>query len=414
MSLSEDLAWRGLIKDKTFEENKWLDTPRKFYLGIDASSDSLTIGNLAVIMLARRLLEAGWDTVMLAGGATSLVGDPGGKEEERTLKGKEEISKNIDAIKSQIEKLFSDKSHELVNNLDWLGEVKYLDFLRDFGKHYSITELIQREFVDTRIGKGGGGISYAEFSYSLLQGYDFWWLHTNKGVELQIGASDQWGNMLSGTILIRKKEGKETHSFSMPLVINKATGRKFGKTEEGAIWLDPDKTTVFKFYQFWYNTTDEDTEDYLKIFTLLGKDEITALIKQHKPNPANRTAQKKLAHEITSLVHGQDQADKQQRIAEALAGERGIEELDDIEIATIREEMPNKKIQPGASLIEVLVESGLAVSNSEARRLVDSKAVYLNGQKFDKPHLESSEFKNGRLMLRRGKAHKDSALIELA
>jgi tyrosyl-tRNA synthetase len=200
----------------------------------------------------------------------------------------------------------------------------------------------------------------------------------------------------------------------MPLVINKATGRKFGKTEEGAIWLDPDKTTIFKFYQFWYNTTDEDTEDYLKIFTLLGKDEITALIKQHKANPANRTAQKKLAHEITSLVHGQDQADKQQRIAEALAGERGVEELDDPEIATIREEIPSKKIQPGTSLIDVLVESGLAVSNSEARRLVDSKAVYLNGQKFDKPHLESSEFKNGRLMLRRGKAYKDSTLIELA
>lgn len=414
MKLSEDLTWRGLIKDKTFEDVKYLDNPKKFYLGIDASADSLTIGNLAVIMLARRLLDAGWQAVLLAGGATSLVGDPGGKEEERDLKSKEEIAKNISGVKTQIEKLFAGKPHEMVNNLDWLGEVKYLDFLRDTGKHYPMGELIQREFVNARLGEDGSGISYAEFSYSLLQGYDFWWLFKNKDVVMQIGASDQWGNMLSGVPLIRKKEGQQAHAFSMPLIINKSTGKKFGKSEDGAIWLDPQKTSAFKFYQFWLNATDEEVEEFLKVFTLLSKREIESILGEHAKNPAKRIAQKRLAAEVTSLVHGQSQAKNQERVAEVIAGEREIGDLNDSEINTLSQEMPGKKVPAGTPVIETLVETGLASSNSDARRLIGSGAVYVNNRKFGKPHLDSSDFKNGRLLLRRGKAYKDSALIELA
>jgi tyrosyl-tRNA synthetase len=403
MKLSEDLVWRGLIKDKTFQNIGWLDEPKKFYLGIDASSDSLTIGNLAVILLARRLLEADWQAVMLVGGATSLIGDPGGKDEERDLKDKQEIAKNIKGIQSQIEKLFDGKPHELINNLDWLGDVKYLDFLRDIGKHYSMTELIQREFVNARMGEAGSGISYAEFSYSLLQGYDFWWLFTNKNVKLQIGASDQWGNMLSGVPLIRKKEG-----------INKVTGKKFGKSEEGAIWLDAARTSPIQFYQFWMNVDDEVVDDYLKIFTLLPKNEIDEILSKHKSDPQNRFAQTKLAQEVTRLVHGEKQEIFAESVTEYITGKKPIAQAEETVMKEVREAIPNIKLHPGTSVIEVLSESGLAASNTEARRLFDSKAIYVDGQKFDKPHLESGDFKNGRLMIRRGKAFKDSALVELA
>ena len=253
MSLSEDLTWRGLIKDKTFGGVAWLDEPKTFYLGVDASADSLTVGNLAVLMLARRLIDAGWKAVLLVGGATSLIGDPGGKEEERELKSRQEVLSNVEAIKAQVNKLFAGQHFTPADNYDWFKDVGYLEFLRDVGKHFSMTELMQRDFITERIGEQGSGISYAEFSYSLIQGYDFWQLHKNHDVVLQIGGSDQWGNMLSGVSLVRKKEGKEAHAFSMPLVVNKATDRKFGKSEGGAVWLDPAKTSPTQFYQFWIN-----------------------------------------------------------------------------------------------------------------------------------------------------------------
>jgi len=409
MSLSEDLTWRGLIKDKTFNSDKWLDKPRTFYHGVDASSDSMTIGNLAAMLMARRLIDAGWQAVLLAGGATSLIGDP--KEtEERELKPREEIKKNVAAVKAQINQLFAGKQFTLVDNYDWFKEVGYLDFLREVGKNFAMSELMQREFVTERLDSG---ISYAEFSYSLIQGYDYWQLYKKHHAELQIGGSDQWGNMLSGVSLIRKKEAKEVQALSMPLVIDKSTGRKFGKSEDGAIWLDPERTSIFKFYQFWYNTADEDAGEYLKIFTLLDKPEIESLIDEQKQNPAKRVAQKRLALEVTKLVHDDDQAAKQQRISEALADERGVEDLNDAEVATLREEMPTAAVQPGSSIIDVLAQTKLAGSNSEARRLLESKSIYLNGQKVEKSHLEAADFKNGLLMLRRGKAYKDSALVEL-
>lgn len=410
MRLSEELRWRGLIKDKTFDDISWLDKPKVFYHGIDASENSMTIGNLAALMTARRLMDAGWRAVLLTGGATSLIGDPKDTE-ERALKPREEIEANIKAVKKQINRLFAGQNFISVDNYDWFKEVNYLDFLRDIGKNYAMTELMQREFVIERLSSG---ISYAEFSYSLIQGYDYWQLYKNHNVVLQIGGSDQWGNMLSGVSLVRKKEAKDVQALSMPLVVDKTTGRKFGKSESGAIWLDDEKTSVYKFYQFWFNAGDEDVIDYLKIFTLLGKDEIQELAAAHKKDPSTRSAQRKLAYEITGIVHGQDQAAKQEHIAQALFGEGKLDNLDNSEITTVRQELPSLKVQPGSSVIEVLVETGLASSNSEARRLLESKAIYVNNIKIDKPHLDATNFKQGRLMLRRGKAYKDSALIELA
>jgi tyrosyl-tRNA synthetase len=413
MSLSEDLTWRGLIKDKTFDDTKWLDEPKSFYLGIDASSDSLTIGNLAVLMLFRRLVDASWNGVMLAGGATSLIGDPGGKDEERELKSTDETSNNIAAIKGQIEQILNGEHFELVDNYDWFKDIKFLEFLRDVGKSYSMIELIQREFVSERMGQGGSGISYAEFSYSLIQGYDFWHLFKNHGVVLQIGASDQWGNMLSGVPLIRKKENQDAHAFSMPLVINKETGRKFGKSEEGAVWLDPAKTSPFQFYQFWINVDDDSVEDYLKIYTMLEREQIESAIEDFKQNQAERHAQKILAYEVTKIVHGEEQAKTQQHVTEVLFRGQGVENLDESELSAIRQEFPNLTVSPGTPIIEVLVSTGLAQSNSEARRLKESGAVYINSEKADKDHLDASDFRNGKLLIRRGKAFKDSALIEL-
>jgi tyrosyl-tRNA synthetase len=414
MKLSEDLAWRGLIKDKTFGSNSWLDSPKTFYWGVDCSADSLTIGNLAPLLLSRRLAEAGWKAVLLVGGATSLIGDPGGKEEERPLLPRETVQANVKSIEQQVKQIFAGHQFTPADNYEWFKDVGYLEFLRDTGKHFSITELIQRDFIAERIGEHGSGISYAEFSYSLIQGYDYLQLQQNRNVELQIGGSDQWGNMLSGVGLIRKKNGKEVHALSMPLIVNKATGKKFGKTEEGAIWLDADKTSPFKFYQFWLNTPDEDVEEYLKVFSFMTKSEIEDLLDRHADDRSQRLAQKGLAYEVTAIVFGNDEAKKQQKVASALFGGNGIESLSPSELEVAKQEISSLSVQPGTPVIEVLVKTGLVASNSEARRLLQGKAVYVNNQSFTKDHLDSGDFQDGLLILRRGKAYKDSALIELA
>jgi tyrosyl-tRNA synthetase len=413
MSLSEDLAWRGLIKDTTFDKPSWLDKPGIFYWGVDCSSDSLTIGNLAPLLLARRLAEAGWKAVLLVGGATSLIGDPGGKDAERPLLPRETVQANVEAIKSQVANLFAGQEFIPADNYDWFKDLNYLEFLRDTGKHFSVTELIQRDFIAERIGEGGSGISYAEFSYSLIQGYDFWQLYKRHETTMQIGGSDQWGNMLSGVSLIRKKEAAEAHALSMPLVVNKATGKKFGKSETGAIWLDAKKTSPTQFYQFWINCDDEDAVDYLKIFTLLSKEKIEEIAKRHAQSPEKRYAQTELAREVTRLVHGQDKVGFAEEVTRFLTGESPVSEADEEALSEVRQALPAVKVQPGSPVIEVLVKAGLAESNSEARRLVQSKAVYIDGEGYEQPHLESSAFKNGRLLLRRGKAFKDSALVEL-
>lgn len=413
MILSDELKWRGLVKDKTFNDLAWLDKPQAFYHGVDGSSDSLTIGNLAALMLPLHLMRGGWTGVLLVGGATSLVGDPGGKEFERQLPDKDTISRNVDAIKKQIEKLYLDQKPKVVNNIDWLGSLKLLDFLRDIGKSYSMTELSQRDYITERMGDGGAGISYAEFSYTLIQGYDFWYLHKNHDIQLQVGGSDQWGNMLSGVSLIRKKEGSEVHALSMPLVVNKSTGKKFGKTEEGAVWLDPKKTSPTEFYQFWINTDDIDVESYLKIFTLLSKKHIDAKMTEHKLSPEKRLAQQILASEVTELVHGREETHTAEIVTNILNGATTIDVVSDGIIEQVRKEIRSISLPANASIIQALVDTGLASSNSDARRLLGSGAVYINSTPVKKENLENKDFKSGRLIIRRGKAFKDSALVEL-
>lgn len=401
MSLSEDLTWRGLIKDKTFKDVKWLDKPQTFYHGVDASADSLTIGNLAALLLARRLINSGWKAVLLVGGATSLIGDPGGKDKERPLKPRNEIQKNVEAIKSQVTQLFAGQPFSLADNYDWFSKLGYLDFLRDVGKHYSVTELIQRDFVADRLGKDGSGISYAEFSYSLIQGYDFWQLYKKHQVVLQIGGSDQWGNMLSGVPLVRKKETQEVHALSMPLVINKTTGKKFGKSEGGAVWLDPKKTSPHAFYQFWINSSDEDVQDYLKTFTLLPKDEIESLLREHGKDPSKRLAQKCLAKEVTKLVHGTKEVKKAQDSAQNLS-------------STSNSSLVSTKVSADSSLVDALVKSGLVSSKSDARRLINEGGIYLNNSSTSKLVLEETDFQNGKAIIRKGKKLSNSAVLELS
>ncbi|MBI2588694.1 tyrosine--tRNA ligase [Candidatus Saccharibacteria bacterium] len=413
MKLSEDLAWRGLIKDKTFSKLAWLDRPKVFYHGVDASSDSLTIGNLAAMIMARRLIDGGWKAVILAGGATSLIGDPGGKIEERELKPRVEIEKNVAAIKQQINKLLAGKQFTPVDNYDWFKDVGYLDFLREVGKNYSMTELMQRDFVRERMGEGGSGISYAEFSYSLVQGYDYWQLFKNHKAVLQIGGSDQWGNMLSGVSLIRKKEGADVQALSMPLVVNKITGTKFGKSEGGAVWLDPAKTSPTQFYQFWINVDDGDVENYLKVFTFLSREKIEEVMSENQSDAAARRAQKVLAEEVTKIVHGDDQSGLATSVTKYLTSKASIGEASQEDITEIRKEIPSIRVRDVSSIIDALVKTGLVVSNSIARTILSNKGVYINGKTVTRDSFEPRDFENGRLLLRRGKAYKDSALIEL-
>jgi tyrosyl-tRNA synthetase len=406
MKLSQDLLWRNLIKDKTFNDVGWLDHPKTFYLGADVgSADSLTIGNLAIFILARRLLDAGWKTVLLVGGATSLIGDPGGKESERELVKKETVEHNKQAIVAQVKCLFAGKEFTLVDNYDWFKDINYLEFLREVGKHYSMTELVQREYISERIGQGGSGISYAEFSYSLIQGYDFWYLAKEYGVILQIGGSDQWGNMLSGVPLIRKKEEIEAHAMSMPLVINKTTGKKFGKSEGGAIWLDENKTSAFEMYQFWLNTGDLDVEDYLKIYTLLPKETIESLLAQHREAQELRLAQKRLAYEVTALVHGKERADSVLRCTEALFGTGNYGDMHEADFLYLTKEIPMLNSKGEKDIVEALVELNMAQSKTEARRFLQDSAVYINGLQFssDKKTLDHTDAHHGYVVLRRGK-----------
>lgn len=381
MKLSEELQWRGFYNQATFTEPTELDDRQyTLYLGTDPSGDSLHVGHLAVYMLVRRFLDRGHKVVLLVGGGTGVIGDPGGREDERKLLSLESIAHNTNALAKQVSSLFDGKEFTLVDNYEWLKDVSVLDFLRDVGKHFSMSQLVQRDFIASRMGEGGTGISYAEFSYTLLQGYDFWHLFNNHGVNLQIGGSDQWGNILSGIELIRKKEGEIVYGMTAPLVINKATGRKFGKSEGGtAVWLDAEKTSIYKFYQFWLNTDDESVIDFLKLFTLLSKDDIEAIAENHQINPGARSAQKKLAHEITTLVHGRPRTESVMRVTEVLFGGSGVETLDESDLNQLAEEIPVSEL--GMNLQDILVNSSVAKGSGEARRLISAGSISLNGEK---------------------------------
>ena len=382
MKLSEELLWRGFYNQATFAQPTEIDEQQyTLYLGTDPTGNSLHVGHLAVYMLVRRFLDRGHKVVLLVGGGTGVIGDPGGRVDERQLLSLDEIAANTQALAGQVSKLFSGKDFTLVNNYDWLKDVSILDFLRDVGKHFSMSQLVQRDFIATRMGEGGSGISFAEFSYTLIQGYDFWHLHKQNGVNFQVGGSDQWGNILSGIELIRKKEGSVVHGMTAPLVINKSTGRKFGKSEGGAIWLDSEKTSVYKFYQFWLNTDDESAIDYLKLFALLGKDEIEAVAENHAINPGARSAQKTLAHEVTSLVHGRERTESVMRVTEALFGNSGntLGALNENDIEAMAAEIPTANT--GSSIVEVLVSAGIAKGNGEARRLISAGSISIDGEK---------------------------------
>ncbi len=380
MKLSEELQWRGFVNQTTFNDITELDgAPISFYFGVDPSADSMTIGNLAAAMMVRHFVDHGHKAVLLVGGATGMIGDPDGKADERNLKTLDEIAKNKAGIAAQYKTVFADKPFTLVDNYDWFKDISYLDFLRMVGKHVPMSMMLGRDFVQSRLGEGGAGISYAEFSYSLIQGYDFVHLYKNHGVTLQLCGADQWGNSIAGVDLIRRMEGGEAHVYSTPLVINKATGKKFGKSEDGAIWLDPKKTSVYKFYQFWLNVDDEGVIDYAKVYTLLSKEELDELADHQKQNPGGRPAQRALAREVTTLVHGKERFESVERVTEVLFGTRQFADLTRDDLETLAGEIPTVSV--GKSIIESLIDASIVASNGEARRLIAGGAVSVNGLK---------------------------------
>jgi len=380
MTLSEELTWRGFVNQTTFEDVTALDgDPIRFYWGVDPSADSMTIGNLATAMMVRHLINHGHKAVLLVGGATGLIGDPDGKKDERLLKTTDEIAANKSAIIGQYNRVFAGQSFDIVDNYDWFKEMNYLDFLRDVGKNVPLSQMLGRDFVQARLGEGGSGISYAEFSYSLIQGYDFLHLFRNHGVTLQVCGADQWGNSIAGVDMIRRIEGGEAHVFSSPLVVNKTTGVKFGKSESGAVWLDPAKTSVYQFYQFWLNVDDEGAIDYTKIYTLLDREQIESLAEKQRDNPGARDVQKALAYEVTKLVHGEAAAESARRVTGVLFGGVAFTSLSNDDIELLAAEIPTAGI--GESVVDLLTDSGVTASKGEARRLILGGAVSVNGEK---------------------------------
>lgn len=396
MTLAEELSWRGLINQTTFANIKDINEPRTFYFGVDPSAPSMTIGNLAAMMLCRHFIDHGHKPLLLVGGATGMIGDPDGKKQERDLRNAETVARNVKGLATQFRQVFRGQDFEIVDNADWFAHMNYIDFLHKVGKHISMTQLLDREFVQQRIGEGGAGISYGEFSYALIQGYDFLHLYREKDATLQLAGADQWGNSVLGVSLIRKLEGGEAHVLTAPLVINKQTGVKFGKSEGGAIWLDPEMTSPYKFYQFWLNCDDETSEDLIKIYTLLDRETIEALIDNHRANPGERALQKTLAREVTDIVHGRQRRESVERVTGVLFGGGDIAALNDEDLNALANEIPTVDLD--TTVIAALVDAGICASNGEAKRLIKSGAISVNGSKIagDMPLTEISLLKKGK------------------
>lgn len=406
MTLSEELQWRGFVNQTTFTDLAQLDAEtRTFYLGVDPSAPSMTIGNLAVIMMVGQFIKHGHQAILLVGGATGMIGDPDGKKQERDLMTLEQIATNKQAIAAQYKQVLGDAPFTVVDNYDWFKGIGYLDFLRDVGKHVPMRAMLGRDFVQSRLGEGGTGISYAEFSYSLIQGYDFVHLYKEHGVTLQICGADQWGNSIAGVDLVRRMHGAEAHIWSAPLVVNKATGVKFGKSEEGAVWLDSDQTSIYKFYQFWLNVDDEGVADYLKIYTHITPEEHEALMAEFVANKGSRAAQKYLAYQVTSIVHGPEAANTAQRITDVLFGGKSTDEIRLEDVTALTAELPHAMVSVGDRVTDSLVATGLASSQSEARRFVAGQAVSVNGEKITEDFVWNAENMGdiGAALLRRGK-----------
>lgn len=393
MGLIEELKWRGMIQDimpGTAEQLEKESTTA--YIGFDPTADSLHIGSLVPILLLYHLQQAGHKPLALVGGATGMVGDPSGKSEERNLLNEDILQKNVAGVRKQIEKILDfsparQNAAEIVNNYDWFKEMGFIDFLRDVGKHITVNYMMSKDSVRKRI-EGETGISYTEFAYQLMQGYDFYWLHTHKNCKLQMGGSDQWGNITTGTELIRRKAGGEGFAFTCPL-ITKADGGKFGKTEKGNVWLDPEKTSPFQFYQFWLSAADADAEKWIKIFTLISKDEINNLLEVHQKDPGHRILQKKLAESVTTFVHGSVECESAEQTTEQLFGKQqevSLREMDDATLLASMDGVPMHSIPvitvtEGIDIVSFLSDTGIFSSKSEARKMVQGGGISLNKEK---------------------------------
>lgn len=402
MKLSEELLWRGFHAETTIKDPAELDTraSKQFYWGADPSADSLTIGNLAALMMCACFVRHGYKPYLLVGGATGQIGDPKDNG-ERDLKTLEEVEHNKACIKQQVESVIRTNEAVMVDNYDWFKDINYLSFLREVGKSFSMTQLLDRQFVQNRIGEGGSGISYAEFSYTLIQGYDFLHLYRKYGVDLQLCGADQFGNCSSGIHLIKRLEGATADAWSTPLIIDPVTGRKFGKSEGNAVWLagkdngSGNYTSVFDFYQFWLNQADTAVEYLMKVYTVLEKDEVERIMAEQNAHPERRVAQKALAMGATEVVHGKANAEAVANLTERLFS-GNLAELSEDEIIEFGEFLPCAS--KGVGLVEALVETGLVASKSEARKLTAAGAITVNGVKVveDVPVAQVAILKRGK------------------
>ena len=391
----EELRWRGMIQDiMPGTEEKLMEGPTAAYVGIDPTADSLHIGHMVSIMILKHFQECGHKPIALVGGATGMIGDPSGKSQERNLLDEATLNHNVECIKKQLSKFLDFESDapnraELVNNYDWMKDYGFLNFIRDIGKHITVNYMMAKDSVKMRLSnESREGMSFTEFSYQLLQGYDFLWLYQNKGCRLEMGGSDQWGNITTGTELIRRTLGKtDAYALTCPL-IRKADGKKFGKTEKGNIWLDPERTSPYEFYQFWLNVSDEDADRYIKIFTLLGKEEIEAAIAEHQLDPGQRQLQKLLAKEVTILVHGEAEYENALAASRMLFGNSTSEELrklDERTFLAVFSGVPTfdiRKEDLPCGIIDLLsVKTQVFPSKGECRKMIQGGGVSVNKDK---------------------------------
>ncbi|MFZ2719508.1 MAG: tyrosine--tRNA ligase [Minisyncoccia bacterium] len=406
MKLSEILRQRDLAHQHSSETLEEITdgAKRTVYLGIDPSADSLHVGNLVGLLVMRRFLEDGHKVIILTGGGTGMIGDPGGKSDERNLLDEESIAHNTKAVAAQIRQVFGTSDFTEVDNAAWLSKLQLLPFLRDVGKHFTVNAMIKKDIVKNRLD-AESPISFTEFSYSLLQGYDYLFLNQEYGADVQVGGSDQWSNILAGVEFIRRKAEKEVFALTWPLIVNKATGKKFGKSEQGAIWLDPKKTSPFQFYQFFLNVDDESVEELLLKLTLLPYHEVESIMAAHQENAAMRTAQRELARAVTRLVHGEATAQNAENVSDILFGDKKLEDVSSDARTLLAQEAPSAGIKIGTSILDALVESKLASSKREARQFIDDGAVSLSGKAITDTAkvLEEADFESGLALLKRGK-----------
>ena len=417
----EELRWRGLLHDIMPDTEEYLLQHKTAgYIGFDPTADSLHIGSLVQIIILMHFQKAGHSSIALVGGATGMVGDPSGKSSERNLLDEETLAKNIAGVKSQLERFldFNEKTSknpaELVNNYDWMKDISLINFVRDIGKHITVNYMMAKDSVKTRIsGENTEGMSFTEFTYQLFQGYDFYHLYKEKNCKLQMGGSDQWGNITTGAELIRKKTHGKAYAITVPLV-TKADGTKFGKTEGGNVWLDANRTSPYKFYQYWLNSSDEDSEKYIKIFTFLSKDKIAVLITEHKEAPHLRLLQKKIGEEVTVMTHGQEAYENAIKASTILFGKStsdDIKSLDEQTFLDVFEGVPQatvsrEDVENGLDMIGALAaKTNFLVSNSDARRALKENAVSVNKEKVKEEYTItlSDLIANKYVLLQRGK-----------